>query len=84
MNEFDEWVRTNMVDDTGYIEAYGRMEQAYLAGAAAGYANGVAVMREKCAEVADNFTLGRYRENEYEFDLMTERIADVIRNLEVT
>ena len=46
MNEFDEWARTNMVDDTGYIEAYGRMEQAYKAGAAA--------MREKCAEVADN------------------------------
>ena len=47
--EFDEWARTNMVDDTGYIEAYGRMEQAYLAGAAA--------MREKAAEVANSMAI---------------------------
>lgn len=47
------------------------------------YKAGAAAMRERCAEMTEKFTLGRYRENEYEFDLMTERIATAIREIEV-
>ena len=71
MNEFDEWARTNMVDDTGYIEAYGRMEQAYLAGATA--------MREKCAEVVEN----RYKQTPLVDEETCEECAAAIRNIEV-
>lgn len=69
MNEeytlFEEWFET-FDRDGGELMLYNTidLEAAYLAGATA--------MREKCAEMTEKFTLGRYRENEYEFDLMTE------------
>ena len=50
MNEFEEWMGN--YDCCPTPEAYSAAKAAYQAGAAAGYANGVAVMKERCAEVA--------------------------------
>lgn len=71
--EFDKFMKTTFEPEHQFSEC--DLTTAYLAGATA--------MREKCAEMTDNFTLGRYRENEYEFDLMTERIAAAIRKIGV-
>jgi len=53
MNEFEKWAK-DYKKNTHLIGGWGiDMQAAYQAGAAAGYANGVAVMKERCAEVAE-------------------------------
>lgn len=53
MNEFDTWIASKyMMYENKQHDP--ELKAAFLAGAAAGYANGVAVMREKCVEVAED------------------------------
>lgn len=60
--EFEKYWKSSRASDRPFAETNAQIldkmiaKTHFLAGAATGYANGVAVMKERCAEVAEKMT----------------------------
>jgi hypothetical protein len=72
MTDLEKWYEERIRDEHSdmYRQSKACIKEAYEAGCRAGM--------EEAVEIVNNFQVGRYRENEYEFDLMTERISAAI------
>lgn len=93
MNGFEKWAKEtygdNVIDNTPRYQSLPYLtdlKMAYKAGAAAGYANGVAVMKERCAEVAEaDDTCECSCSSDYECNhcAIKKNIAAAIRGMEI-
>ena len=88
MNEFEKWFEQKYGSTFQTCKnpaLYKSLEAAFLAGVATGYANGVAVMKERCAEVAEAKIKCRSRDDRRHWirDKTIDEAVAAIRKMEV-